>query len=649
MFDLLFRPLKVGTVILPNRICFLAHRTNFARKGALTERHLAYYRRRAEGGCGLIVLGELSIHPNDRPWETVIEAYHPRVVRDYSRLTSLVHGSGALIFAQLRHHGFQSSGAVSRQAVWGPSPVADIVFGETAKAMEPEDMEEALEAFAKAAIFAREGGFDGVELDMGPESLLRQFLSPISNFRQDAYGGSLENRMRFPVQVAEAVRRAVGTDFTVGLRLCADEKFWGGINLEESTQTAQAFQKSGLCDVINVSVGTYYNLHLVLASMHTPAGFTLDLAESVKKAVNLPVIASHQIRFPQMAEEVLKQGRAHAIGLVRSLISDPDAPRKARQGSVQEIRHCVKDNKGCIGRVNQSKTLSCTQNPSVGYEELADPEQPARSSETKKVLVVGGGPAGMEAARTAKERGHDVTLYEKEAVLGGQVNLIVKRPGREPMAGIVAQLSRGLERVGVPVFVGTAVTPKMVLDQDPDAVIVATGSRPRKHPVPGEYGPPEVLDVWEALHGDYPVGPRVLFVDENGGHHAAATVELLADQGKHVHMVTSDLFIGIELAPLGDLYLTRQRLLQKGVTFKSDVVLDLIAKGTVMGRDLYTNEPVYFEDYDTVILDMGNVAEEDLYFRLKGKVKELHRVGDCVAPRGIDIAILEGRRVGERL
>lgn len=649
MFDLLYSPLKMGTVTLPNRICFLAHRTNFGKKGTLTDRHVAYYGRRAQGGCGLIIVGELSIHPNDRPWETVIEAYHPQIVRDYRVLGETVHAHGTLVFVQLCHHGFQSSGAISRQAVWGPSAMADIAFGETAKPMEPEDMEEALEAFAKAAIFAREGGLDGVEIDMGPESLLRQFLSPISNHREDEYGGSLENRMRFALQVAGAVRKAVGDDFTVGVRLCADEKFWGGISLEESIHTAQALEKGRLCDVINISVGTYYNLHLTLASMHTPAGFTLDLAESVKKAVTLPIIASHQIGFPRMAEDILEKGQADAVGLVRSLICDPDGPRKAREGQTEDICFCVKDNQGCIGRINQQKSLSCTQNPSVGHEELAGSERPRQSILRKKVLVIGGGPGGMEAARVAKERGHEVSLYEKETTLGGQVNLIVKRPGREPMAGIIAQLTRGLQRTGVSVMTGVHVTPKFVLEQKPDAVIVATGSIPRKKPVPGEYGPPKVLDVWQALSGSYPLGTRVLFIDEHGGHHAAATVELLADQGKSVHMVTSDLFIGIELAPLGDLYLTRQRLLQKGVAFSPDVVVDFVAGDTVTGRDIYTHEPVYFEGYDTVILDMGNVAEEDLYFQLKGRVKELSRIGDCVAPRGIDTAILEGRRAGERL
>ncbi|MCJ7683319.1 MAG: FAD-dependent oxidoreductase, partial [Desulfobacteraceae bacterium] len=537
----------------------------------------------------------------------------------------------------------------------GPSALSDIAFGETAKPMEAEDMRVVIKAFSRAAVLARDGGFDGIEIDMGPESLLRQFLSPLSNLRQDEYGGTLENRMRLPLEVIDGVRESVGEDFTVGIRLCADEKFWGAITTDESRQFAQKFETTGKVNFVNVAVGTYYNLHLLMASMHTPSGFTLETAEQINEVVDIPVIGSHQIDTPQMADDIVSKGRADAVGFIRNLICDPDLPKKALEGRIDDIRYCVRDNQGCIGRINQSKTLSCIQNPEVGYEDcgLKKASQSSiinqQSSIQKRVMVVGAGPAGLEAARAAREKGHDVTVYEKTEVVGGQINLAAKGAGREGMSEIIRYLTHVLKKLQVPIVTGVEVTREMVLEENPDAVIVTTGSRPKTKPVPGGYGPPSVLNVREVIEGRFPVGEKVLFIDENSGHHATATVELLADRGRKVDMVTSDLFVGIELAPLGDLYLTRQRLLQKGVTFTTDVVIDEIDGSKVKARDIYTNEPILFEGYDTIVLDMGNMVDDLLYRQLKGEIKSCYRAGDCVAPRGIDMAILEGRRLGERL
>jgi thioredoxin reductase len=383
--------------------------------------------------------------------------------------------------------------------------------------------------------------------------------------------------------------------------------------------------------------------------MHTPIGFTVDLAEQIKKSVSLPVMASYQIGFPQMAEEIIAAQKADVIGFVRALICDPDMAQKVRKGKPENIRYCVKDNKGCIGRINQNKMLGCIQNTLVGEESLTGEERFQPAAKSKQVMVVGSGPAGLEAARIARLRGHTVTVYEKENQIGGQINLIKKRPGRQAMSGVIRYLRHALAELDVPIITETMVTAEFVAQQNPDAVVVAAGSHPHPKPVPGNYGPPLVLDVWQVLNEAFPVGEKVLFIDENGGHHATATVELLANQGKTVHMVTSDLFIGIELGPLGDLYMTRQRLLQKGVTFISDVIIDEIGANVVKARDLFSNEPRRFDDYDTIVLDMGNVAQDDLYRQLKGQTQELYRIGDCVAPRGIDMAILEGRQVGERL
>jgi mycofactocin system FadH/OYE family oxidoreductase 2 len=649
MVDHLFTSLKMGPVTLSNRFCFLAHRTNFGRKGRLNDRHIAYYRRRAQGECGLIILGELSIHPNDHPWEGMIETYHPDALKDFQRLTDTLHASDTPVFAQLNHHGFQSNGARTRRETWGPSAVADVVFGEVCKPMEPEDITELVDAFSEAARRVKAGGFDGIEIDMGPESLLRQFLSPMSNHRQDEFGGSLKNRMRFAIEVINGVRGTVGSDFAVGVRLCVDERFWGGITPQESLQVAQILEASGQVDFIQATLGTYYNLYLIMASMHTPSGFTIELAEQLKSSVKLPVIAGYQIEFPQMAEQILADGKADAAGCIRSLVCDPDMVKKIREGRPEDIRMCVRDNQGCIGRVNQSKTIGCILNPQVGDEPMTAGEACLPAEKKKKVAVIGAGPAGMEVGRIAHERGHQVTVYEREKRVGGQLNLAVKGAGRHKLGGVTRYLKHMLDKFNVPVMMGVPVTPDLIEEQKPDAVVVATGSVPVDRPYAGDYGPPGVLNVRQVLNDEYPVGEKVLFIDENSGHHATATVEYLADQSKKVDMITAELFIGIELAPLGDLYLSRQRLLQKGVTFTTDVHVDEIQGTTVKARNVFTHLPIIFEGYDTVILDTGSVVNDRLYRELKDRVQEIYRIGDCVAPRGIDMAIFEGRRIGEKL
>ncbi len=647
MFDLLFKPIPTGSITLPNRALFPAHRTNFSKRGELNDKHMAYYARRAMGGCGSIILGELCIHPDNRPWESLINFYDTTVIKQFKKLTDSIHSHGSIVFAQLNHHGFQSSGAITRKEVWGPSANSDISFGEVSKPMEPEDIRTVIDSFARSAEMARRAGFDGLEIDMGAESLLRQFLSPLTNHRGDEYGGSIENRMRFPLRVLEAARTSAGENFTIGIRLCVDEKFWGAITPEESMQFAKVFEEKKLIDFINTTVGTYYNLHLYMASMHTPPGFTIEASEQLKATVDIPVIAGHQISSPQMAEDILEKGQADAVGFIRNLICDPDMIKKAKEGNIKDIRYCVRDNKGCIGRVNNKKIIGCIQNPEVGFETLGQRPESGKHFNRKKVLVIGAGPAGLEAARTAAERGHDVKIIEKGRNTGGQINLIKKRPRRQGMGAIITYLTRMAEKLEIPIITETEATVESVLKENPDVVIIATGSYPRKKPVPGDYSPPSVLNVWEVLHGIYPIGEKILFIDENGGHHAAATVEYLADQGKKVHMVTGELFIGIELSPLGDLSLTRQRLLQKGVTFASDLRIEEIEGMKVRCADIYTNNAVILEGYDTIVLDMGNRSDDRLYRELKGRVKELYRAGDCVAPRGIDMAFLEARRVGD--
>ncbi|MGD0918515.1 MAG: mycofactocin system FadH/OYE family oxidoreductase 2 [Thermodesulfobacteriota bacterium] len=646
-FQFLFSPIKLREVEIPNRICFSAHTTNFAVHGLINERHIAYYEERAKGGCGLIILGELSIHPTDRPYEQMIEAYDRKVVQGYQELTSAVHKHPTKIFAQLSHSGFQCDGCISRQPVLGPSPISDVEFGEVAKVMEPEDINEIVENFAKAAAYVKQGGFDGIEISLGHRSLLRQFLSPLSNYRQDEYGGSLENRMRFIMEIIDSIRRAVGKDYPIGIRLCADELFYGAITLGDAKEMAKRFEATGKIDFINVSVGTYYNLQLVRGSMHFPLGFTLHLSQGIKEAVNVPVFANNRINTPQLAEEILSSGKADMVGLVRALICDPQFSQKAKEERSGEIFICVSDNQGCIGRVNQAKTIGCIQNPSVGFEKKVEKELLQPIPKKKKVMVIGGGPAGMEAARVAALRGHQVTLYEKEPELGGQINIAKKGAGRENIGLVVTNLMSQLKKWEVQIEPGVEVTEEFIIMNNPDVAIVATGSVPKEDPFPGRYSSAQVLNVWQVLKGEAAIGERVLLIDGDGHHKATSTAEFLADRGKKVDVLTDALFVGMELGPIGDLYNSRQRLLQKGVTFTSDMRVQEIEGTTVRAVNIYSNEVSVYEGYDTIVIIVANRPNQDLYFGLKGKIKELYRIGDCVAPRKIDMAIWEGNKIGK--
>ncbi len=649
MFEHLFSPLEIGNISIPNRICFSAHITNLGTQGLVNQRHVDYYAERAKGGCGLLIMGELSLHPSDRPREKMIQAYDETVLPGYKKLTEAVHEHEAKVFAQLNHSGFQSDGAISRLPVFGPSPMADIEFGETAKVMEPEEIEKIVNQYAKAASYVKGGGFDGIEISMGHRSLLRQFLSPLSNHRADEYGGSLENRMRFAQDVVVSVRNVVGNDYPLGIFLCADEMFYRAITLDDSKEMARRFEKNGQIDFINTSFATYYNLHLVHASMHHPPASMVHLSQGIKEVARVPVFANNRINTPQMAEEILAGGKADMIGMVRPLICDPEFAKKAKEERPEDIFICVADNQGCVGRVNQHKVIGCIQNPAVGFETTLGGGSIQPALKRKRIMVVGGGLAGMEAARVAAMRGHNVILYERQGELGGQINIAKKGAGREEIGRIVSNFLFHLQKLKVTLQLNVEVTEQVVEKHMPDAVVIATGSVPKERPLPGRYSSSQVFNVWEVLKEEVEVGDRVLLLDYDGHHKATGTAEFLADQGKKVDIITDALFVGVELGPIGDLYSSRQRLLQKGVTFISDIRVTEINGTEVKAVNNYSNKTETLRGYDSIVIAMGNRPCDDLYFRLKGKVKELYRVGDCVAPRKIDMAILEGNVIGRRL
>ena len=646
-FHYLFSPLKLGTVVVPNRIHFAAHLTNFAVDQKISERHIHYYRERAKGGCGLITTEELTVHPTDHAYDKLVDAFEPDVISGFQALTRTIHEYDTKIFAQLNHNGMQGDGTVSRLPVWGPSTGSDPLFRETCKEMEVEDLQECIEFFARSATHALEGGFDGIELQLGHSSLVRQFLSPATNYREDEYGGNFENRLRFCLEVIDAVRTAVGPDYPLGVRLNADEMHpGGGLTLEDAKDIADHLEKTGRLDFMDLSLGTFHNLFLVDGSMHTPLAYTVPLASGIRSVIDLPVFCTNRINDPHLAEKILADGQADMIGMVRALICDPELPNKAKEGRPDDIRHCIACNQGCMGRVGLGHSLGCIHNPAVGEEKKLGVGTLQSCERPKKVVIVGAGPAGLEAARVAALRRHNVILFEKNEESGGQNIIAGKGAGRQEITGVTRWLIGQVEKLDIEIRLGVVANEETVLRERPDSVVVATGSIPKEKPFPGEYAAPDVVNAPQILNGEVETGQRVLFVDLEGHHQATGTAEYLADRGKEVHILTSSLYVGDQLGPLQDLYLTRQRLAQKGVTFTPDIAVLEIQGTWVKGLNVYSNETMEFDGYDTVVLVAGNISLDRLYFDLKGKVAELYRIGDCLAPRKTDMAIVEGHRVG---
>jgi 2,4-dienoyl-CoA reductase (NADPH2) len=639
----LFTPLRLGPVTVANRIVFAAHLTDYAEDGLPTLRSAAYAAARAAGGAGLVVTEEATVAAGDRPYEKLVTGTDPAVVPAFRQLTDAVHAHGTPVFVQLNHNGGQSSSMYTRTAVLAPSAVPDPLFGEVPRAVTVPEIAELVAGYAATAGHCAAGGFDGVELQCSQSSLVRGFLARVTNRRTDGYGGPLEHRARFLLEVLSAVREAIGPARALGVRLSADDLVPGGITPDEAVETARLVAATGQVDYLSTSVGVATeNLFRNVAAMGTPPGWTLPVVARVRAATRLPVVGVGGFTAPAQAEAALAAGQCDLVGVVRALIADPDFAVKARTGRAAEIRSCLRCNQECIGRVGRNRWLGCVANPRAGRETVL----PVPRRRPRRVWVVGGGPAGLQAAAGAAGRGHEVTLFEAQPHTGGQVRVAAAAPGRARLGLLVDDLAAECDRLGVELRTSSPVGAGLVRAAAPDVVVLATGARAVRPAWAGNG--PRVVDVRDVLTGRVHPAGEVLVVDDLGSAAAPSTAVLLAQRGCAVEVVTSGMVVGQDLGLTLEAERWHARAAELGIVQTTDVVVTGVA-GRVVTLLHHPTGRTLTRTVDRVVGATPARPADALWRDLRGGGLEVHRIGDCVAPRRISAATIEGERVGVAL
>lgn len=638
-FKHLFTPLKIGTFEVRNRILSTAHFTGYAERGLPSERHMHYWGSKAKGGIGLIVTEVQPVHPSAGMSPTMILCWRDDVIEPFRRVADYVHQYGARIVAQIWHPGRQGGGANGFPS-WAPSAIPYGPRQNVPHEMTLEEVEEVIAAYGAAARRMREAGADGVEIHAAHGYLPQQFLSPLTNKRHDSYGGTEESRVRFATAVIESVRAAVGADYTVGMRISGDEYQSGGLSLQDMQRIVGTLTFGNKLDYINVS----YSGAPVIAPMYVPSGQFVYLAAGVKQVTDLPVFCIGRINDPVLAENILAQNQADMVGMTRANIADPELPNKAREGRLNEIRRCVAISEGCWGHVSTQQPITCVFNPSVGREKESE-ITPAPVK--KKVMVIGGGIAGMEAARVAAARGHQVSLYEKERYLGGQLQIAARAPGRQDMAEPVRYYENQFKLLGVDIHLGTEVDAALLHREAPGAVIVATGGRPRPLPICGGSGP-NVMQARDVLMGFCEPGESVLLFATDQGMEGLTTAEFLAAHGKKVQVLIPQMTLGGSVDP-ATTNMLRQRLDKAGVQITLGTRLEAIDGRTVTVVSGATDGLGQIHDIDTVVIALGSEANDDLYKQIRDQVKDVYLAGECLLPRKLEQHTLDGLQAGLRV
>jgi 2,4-dienoyl-CoA reductase-like NADH-dependent reductase (Old Yellow Enzyme family) len=653
----LFSPLRLGPKTARNRSWMSAHATLLVKDHVFTDEHVAYYAERARHGVAVITMECMAVHETSLPYRGKALSFDPRMVPQYAKIAAAVHEHGALLLAQPWHRGRETNSVASGAPVWAPSAVPCSVYREMPHVMTVQDIEAIREGYRLTARHARSGGLDGVEVhSMAHGYLLNQFLSPATNHRTDAFGGSLENRLRLVLEIIQATREECGKDMIVGVRINSDDGHEGGLRPEDWAEIAARMTATGHVDYVSCSHGTYLNRMLIYPTSPEGHGYQMAATRRVRQAVNRPVVGVGRIVTPAEAEKHLAAGDCDFVAMARALIADPEWVAKAARDEAAEIRPCVGAN-WCMTSIFAQAPIACIHNPTAGNERQLGTGTLKRATRARKVAIVGGGPGGMRAALTAAQRGHAVTLFERGQDLGGQVRLWSRAPSRAELLGIVRWLEAQVTKAGVAIRTQTIATEDMLLADGYEAIIVAAGAQGIRHgwtplrperwngpPLPGS-DQPHVLSYLEALREPRPPGSRALVYDGLGGRQAVVVAEFLAAQGAAVEFVTWLGQAAPDLAGSRDWGKTYGMLRRMGVRFATDLELTAIDGDAARFRDIHTGDEVVKAGFDSIVLVLGAEAQDGLFHALaprRGGGLDLHLIGDALAPRRADAAIREG-------
>ena len=653
-YKYLFTPHMIGNVEIMNRFVFLPHHPAHGGTDVLpTDQMQNYYIERAKGGTGLIVLEAMAVHPSGQICPQIgycVLATDKRVIPPFKKMTAKIHRYGTKVFGQLTHCGpnvKQKPMQISYSASAKPEPGSR----EVPKEIEIEEIHEVVRCFGESAAVLREAGFDGVELKFAHDGLMRAFVSDYSNERTDEYGGSYDNKLRFFREIMQEIRKKAGNDFPVGARLLIDEFSRTGWSLDYSVELAKTCEENSI-DYINGDSGGFFDGSMQIFPMCVPLGVGVYMASEIKKAVNIPVVAFGRINDPVLCERILEEGHADFVGMCRQLLCDSETANKAKAGRLNDIRHCIGCNDGCMLRIEQSISIRCIQSPAGGREKQFGIGTLKPAKNAKKIMVIGGGVAGMKFSEIAAARGHSVELYEKTNILGGQVNIAEKLPYRNEITDVTRYIKIQLEKYNVPVFLNTEAEVSLVLKKNPDIVVVATGSYPYIKQIKGDKTTNiKIIDVSTALKNPEMIGNKVVVYDNNSHIKGGGITEFALSLGAEVYLVTPHSQIGLDFDSNTLIHLKRR--LYKYDTYKGVIPefdIKELENNAVLLSNVYNQErEKKLTDIDTLILADYYIPDNSLYKELKKKRKGIYALGDCVTPRKIEQAIYEAEVLGRKL